>query len=182
MDDPFDALVHIARRSQQAAGELPEKETTQSLWTGFGFELFGHRFVVELGEVAELMRIPSFTTLPEVKPWVAGVANVRGRLLTIVDLADLFGQGSAVPRNQRRVLVVDREEDYFGFVVDESLGMLHFPREGHEEEAEEIEEIYRPFIRGSFHSAGVAWPVFSLVSLLEDERIVNLAEETSIAL
>lgn len=179
--DPFDTLVNLARRSQKAGGALPEKETTRRLWTGIGFGLFDRRFVVELAEVAELMRIPSFTTLPETRPWVMGVANVRGRLLTIVDLAVLFGQGSAMQRTQRRVLVIDREDDYFGFVVDESLGMQHFPREGFEEQVdEEVDEKYAAFIKGSFVSGGITWPVFSLFALLDDERIMNLAGSTSV--
>lgn len=174
--NPFASLSDIARRSQEVARELPPKKATQTHWTGIGFNLLDSRFVVGLEEVAELMRIPHFTALPEVKPWTVGVANVRGRLLTILDLAIFFGQGSNVTRSQRRILVVDREEFYFGFLVDESLGMQHFPRDSLQQDPGEMDEKYYPFLRGSYQAAGVHWPVISLLSLPQDPRFDNLAE------
>lgn len=174
--NPFASLVELARRSQEVARELPAKKTTQTHWTGIGFNLLDSRFVVELGEVAELMRVPQFTALPEVQPWTTGVANVRGRLLTIVDLAIFFGQGSNVSRSLRRILVVDREDFYIGFLVDESLGMQHFPRDSFQQDPGEVDEKYNPFLTGSYQIAGVHWPVISLLSLPQDPRFHNLAQ------
>lgn len=174
--NPFAALVELARQSQKAARELPAKKTTLTHWTGIGFNLLDCRFVVELGEVTELMRIPQLTRLPEVKLWVTGVANVRGRLLTILDLAIFFGQGSNVNQSQRRILVVDTEEYYTGFLVDESLGMQHFPRESFQQDTGKIDEKYYPFVTGSYQVAGVHWPVINLASFLHDSRFQNLAE------
>ncbi len=174
--NPFASLVDIARRSQEAARELPAKKATQTHWTGIGFSLLDSRFVVELSEVAELMKIPQYSGLPEVKPWTVGVANVRGRLLTILDLAIFFGSGSSVARSQRRILVVDSEDLYIGFLVDESLGMQHFPRDSFQQDPGEVDEKYYPFLTGSYQAAGVHWPVISLLSLPQDPRLQNLAE------
>jgi twitching motility protein PilI len=121
------------------------------------------------------MRIPQFTGLPEVKQWVTGVANVRGRLLTILDLAVFFGQGSKMARSQRRILVVDTEEFYFGFLVDDSLGMQHFPRDSFQQDPGEVDDKYNPFLTGSYQVAGVHWPVISLLLLPQDPRLQNLA-------
>ncbi|HJN52144.1 MAG: chemotaxis protein CheW [Pseudomonadales bacterium] len=174
--NPFAALVDIARRSQRAAKELPAEKASQTHWTGIGFSLLDSRFVVDLNDVAELMRIPNLTGLPEVKLWVAGVANVRGRLLTILDLAAFFGQGSNVARSQRRILVVDRDEFYTGFLVDESLGMQYFPSDSFQPDPGEVDEKYHPFLTGSYLVAGAHWPVMNLVSFLQDSRFQNLAE------
>jgi|TARA_Y100000310_G_scaffold324994_1_gene387756 twitching motility protein PilI len=174
--NPFAALVDIARRSKRAARELPVTKAAQTHWTGIGFSLLDSRFVVDLSEVAELMRIPPFTGLPEVKHWVNGVANVRGRLLTILDLAAFFGQGSNVARSQRRILVVDTEDFYTGLLVDESLGMQHFPRDAFQQDPGEADEKYYPFLTGSYQVAGAHWPVINLISLLQDPRFQNLAE------
>jgi twitching motility protein PilI len=174
--DPFASLVDLAKRSQKAARELPAEKATQTHWTGVGFSLLDTRFVVELSEVAELMRMPPHTGLPEVKPWTIGVANVRGRLLTMLDLAIFFGSGSSVARSQRRILVVDSEDLYIGFVVDESLGMQHFPQDSFQQDPGEVDEKYYPFVTGSYSAAGVNWPVISLLLLPQDPRLQNLAE------
>jgi twitching motility protein PilI len=174
--NPFTQLVDLARRSQNASRELPARKATQTHWTGIGFNLLEHHFVVELEEVAEVIRIPQFTGLPEVKSWVSGVANVRGRLLTILDLAIFFEQRSNIARSQRRILVVDTEDVYLGFLVDESLGMQHFPRDSFQQTPGPADEMFSPFLLGSYQVAGVHWPVFSLLLLTQDARFHNLAE------
>lgn len=174
--NPFGVLVQIARRSQQASKELPAKEDSQALWTGIGVTLLDQRFAIDMEEVSELMRMPSATKIPGVKAFVNGVANVRGRLMPLLDLAHFFGSGPSVARSQRRVVVVEGDEIYFGFVVDGSVGMQHFPAESFvEEQSPEVAEPFRPFIKGTFESAGTVWPVISLLSLAEDERFHDLA-------
>jgi twitching motility protein PilI len=101
----FAILTALAQRSQAVAVDLPARENAQTHWNGLGFSLLGQRFVTPMSEVAELMRLPTVTRLPGVKPFVIGVANVRGRLMAILDLAMFFGTSSALPRGLRRVLL-----------------------------------------------------------------------------
>ncbi len=172
---PFATLVALADRSQQLALELPSKGDTQTHWNGLGFSLLGHRFVAPMSEVGELMRVPSSTRLPGVKHFVIGVANVRGRLMAILDLAAFFGSSKSTSRGQRRVLAIEDEEQYLGFIVDESLGMQHFPQDAFEETVE-VEEMFQPFIKGGYRVAGIAWPVLSLEALAEDPDLEKLAQ------
>ncbi len=172
---PFASLVGIARRSQSAAQPLPAKEDAQTHWAGLGFRLLEHQFVVAMDEVAELMRVPETTRLPGVKSWVNGIANVRGRLMAVVDLSAYLGQPSAAPRVQRRILVVEGEELYIGYMVDESLGILHFPRDSYQEGGVELAEVLTPYLEGAYQVAGTVWPVLSLVRLAEDPKLQRLA-------
>ena len=71
-----------------------------------------------MGEVAELLEMPTFTHLPSVQPWVLGVANVRGRLLPIFDLAQYFQGNLTGQRKRHRVLVLEYDEYYSGLCVD----------------------------------------------------------------
>jgi hypothetical protein len=58
-----------------------------------------------MGEVGEVLHEPRCTLLPG-SPWVKGVANLRGRLLPIMDLCGFSAELSPL-RKQRRVLVVE---------------------------------------------------------------------------
>jgi len=136
----------------------------------------GHQFVVPLNEVNEQLRIPQLTRIPGAKLFVGGIANVRGRLMTIVDLPLFFGETSNFTRVQRRVLVIDDEDRYVGFVVDESLGMQHFPSEAFQEEVEtEVDQRIQPYVRGCYRAASNEWPVLSLRALCEDQELEKLA-------
>lgn len=171
----FDTLYSIAERSQKVAIELPARENAQTHWNGLGFSLMGQRFVVPMAEVAELLRVPQTTNLPGVKSFVLGVANVRGRLLVVVDVAAFFGESSAFARAQRRILACEVEEQYFGFMVDEGLGMQHFPRDAFSESAEGVDDKFSPYISGYYTVGGTVWPIFSLARLAEDPALEKLA-------
>jgi twitching motility protein PilI len=173
--DPYQTLISIAQRSQDVAQELPSKKDTQTHWMGLGFWLVDNRFVVPMEEVAELVKIPHTTHLPGVKPWITGVANVRGRLMTIIDLAQFFGVTSKKSRALRRVFVVEGVGIYYGFIVDESMGMQHFSRESHSGDTGDVDKMYLPYIDGSYLAAGVHWPVLSLIAVADEVRSGSLA-------
>lgn len=175
--DAFSQLTAIALRSQEVASDLPLRENAQTHWDGLGFNLLGQRFVVPMSEVGELMRLPPQTRLPGVKPFVTGIANVRGRLMAILDLAAFFGESSALATVQRRVLAVEDDDLYFGFMIDESLGMQHFPSDAYSEMVEGISEIFLPYLEGSYTIGGLVWPVLSLSKLAADPGLETLAVE-----
>lgn len=172
---PFEKLLAIEVRSQEIMGELPPKEDTQLHWAGLGFNLLGQRFVIPVDEVAETMRVPQATRLPGVKEFVVGIGNVRGKLMAVLDLAVFFGRVSEFARNQRRVIAIEDEDQYFGFIIDESLGMQHFPSDAFDTSVDDIDDMFKPFIRGSYRVAGIQWPVLSLTTLAEHPELEKLA-------
>ena len=118
------------RRCRLLAADLPLQETRLQTWSGIGFRMAEHWFVAPMGEVAEVLQEPRLSRIPGVKPWVAGVANLRGRLLPVMDLCGFLGLGLSVVRKQRRVLVLDHEELFAGLLVDEVVGLQHFALHG----------------------------------------------------
>lgn len=176
---PFAQLLSLAERSQQIGVELPARENARTHWNGLGFSLLGQRFVVPMSEVGELMRVPPTTRLIGVKNFVVGVANVRGRLLLVIDLAVFFGQASTFPKSQRRLFAVGEDEQFFGFMMDESLGMQHFPSEAFSENVDEVPDQFKSFVTGCYNVGGTIWPVFSLEKLAEHPSLVKLAESAA---
>ena len=79
-------LSDIQAATFRNAAQLPLKESAQPEWQGIGFQLGGTRLVSPMGEVNEILKVPKITALPGVKSWLLGIANVRGRLMPIVDL------------------------------------------------------------------------------------------------
>ena len=98
---PFAVLTDIATRSRQRAAGLPAQEEAVELWNGIGFHLAGERYVAPMGEVVEILHVPRYTHIPGVRNFMLGAANVRGRLLPIIDLALFFGLPRAIPQPPR---------------------------------------------------------------------------------
>ena len=174
--DPFNVLTDIARRSREHAAGLPKQEEAVELFSGIGFALAGQRYVAPMGEVVEILDVPRFTPVPGVRPFLLGVANVRGRLLPIIDLALFFG----LPRpagalRERRILVIEQGSVFSGLVVDDVLGMQYFSVDSHVSDPEEPAEAVKPFLRGGYQRSDEVWKVFSTRALAEDEQFLDVA-------
>ena len=172
----FEALTQLAQLSRAGAHGLPGQVDVRPHWSGIGFALMGRNFVVPLGEVSEMLEVPAFTHLPGVQPWVQGVANVRGRLLPIFDMAMFYDQRLTASRKQRRVLILETETLYSGLLVDQVLGMQHFPIDDYQDDAGPVEDDIRPYTAGSYLKDGERWTVFRPALLAEDPRFINAAK------
>lgn len=166
----FDALLDVARHSLRNAAPLPAQVELRTYWSGVGFELFGRRLVVALEEVVETLEMPKLTRLPGVKPWVLGVANVRGRLLPVTDLAAMLG-GERKRNGRRRVMVVERGELLAGLLVDDVFGIQHFPDEDRREVSEKPADL-EPYLVGEFSSETHTWLACSMDKLISDSHFM----------
>jgi twitching motility protein PilI len=174
---PFAVLTSIALRSRQLSAGLPEQEKTAEQWNGIGFMLAGEHYVAPMGEVTEILHVPRFTQIPGVRPFLMGAANVRGRLLPLVDLDAFFElPRSATSPRQRRVLVVEKDDLFSGLVVDSVLGMQYFGVENFTSDTGGVPDRVQPFVAGGYTRNGETWNVFSATELLGDEHFLDVAQ------
>ncbi len=74
-----------------------------------------------------MLGVPAgMTRVPGAKPWIKGLANVRGQLLPIIDLRQFLGSGMTPITRNTRVMVVNHREIPAGLLVDEVLGFRRF--------------------------------------------------------
>lgn len=173
----FQALLELAGRSKHFARGLPAQVAIKPHWSGIGFSLMGRRFVAPMDEISEMLEVPAYTRLPGVQHWVRGVANVRGRLLPLFDLAAFFGSKIGGQRKQRRVLILDRDGLYSGLIVDQVYGMQHFPVDTFSNDTSSLPDTLTPFVQGAYRQGENQWNVFSPASLAGEPRFVNAAED-----
>ena len=171
----FEMLLEIDQRCRLLAADLPSQETRLQTWSGIGFRIGEQHFVAPMGEIAEVLHEPRQTVLPGVKSWVRGVANLRGRLLPVMDLCGYFGHELSAVRKQRRVLVIEHRELFAGLLVDEVLGMQHFPQDSLRVGAQGLAETQiAAFVQGRFEREQL-WCVFSPFALAEAPEFLNVA-------
>lgn len=168
-------LIEISERSRQNAQGLPEQEQTKAIWSGVGFTLNGRNYVAPMDEVSEILQVPRYTQVPGVQTWVKGIANVRGRLMPVMDLMAFLNIPSQLQLKRRRLLAIERGELYSGLVVDEVLGMQHFPQDLFTDEAPPGYEPVADYVKGGFDTEKGFWAWFSLYELARDPRFLNVA-------
>jgi twitching motility protein PilI len=171
----FQLLLDIDQRCRSLAAGLPLQETRQQGWSGIGFRMGERHYVAPMGEVDEILHEPRCAVLPGAKAWVCGIANLRGRLLPIMDLCAFFGHELSPLRKHRRVLVIDFEGVFVGLLIDEVLGMQHFSeRSLMPELAHDSEPRVAPYIQGRFVREQ-AWQVFSPRALVQSPEFMDVA-------
>jgi purine-binding chemotaxis protein CheW len=81
------------------------------------FSVAGEMFAVPMAPVQEIIRVPEVARLPLAPPALDGLANLRGRVLPIVNLRRLFGIEERTHDDATRALVINLGQP-LGFVVD----------------------------------------------------------------
>ena len=171
----FIELLRLADLAQARQSGRRSRDNAQ--WVGVAFELGGERFVAPMGEVSEVLAMPSAVTpVPLSKPWLIGVANVRGRLLPLTDLTTFLSLSApAVRINQRKVMVIDQPELLSGFLVDRVMGIQQFDRDDYVAESLTDDSPFLPYNHGRFEKDGQSWLVFMPSLLTEDNRYLEAA-------
>lgn len=174
---PFDILSDIVTRSVKYAAGLPAQDEAVELWNGIGFTIADTQFVAPMGSISEILHLPKYTSVPGVHSWMLGVANVRGRLLPIMDLAQFFDvKTSNAKFRDKRVLIVEHGEILSGFVVDSVHGMQYFSADSFIEDAgATLQKSIQPFIKGAYTKSNCQWNVFDTFTLTNNEKFLDVA-------
>ena len=172
---PIGILQDIEQRSRRMAHGLPQQAAIKAEWIGIGFRLGEQRMVVPLDEISEILTSFSMSRVPGAKSWVLGIANVRGNLLPIMDLAGYLRGERVKLRKLSRVLVVEHEDINAGLLVDEVLGLRHFPEENRLPGMVETDISVSPYLDCAYRVDNEEWPVFSMHKLARSPLFMQVA-------
>lgn len=87
------------------------------------FSVAGEMFAVPMAPVQEIIRVPAVAQLPLAPPSLLGLANLRGRVLPIINLRGLFGCAEREHDDTTRALVIHIGQP-LGFVVDKVASVI----------------------------------------------------------
>jgi twitching motility protein PilI len=172
---PFEALHDYELRSLQHVAGIPEQIDAPGSWRGIGFRLGSRIMVSSITEVNEILSFPSLTVVPGTRPWLLGVANVRGNLVPVVDLRAYVEGEKSVHNDRSRVLLVKQMGGAVGVVVDEILGQRTFNDSHLLESLSEEDERYAKFIPQFFDWGGTPYRVFSMSALVRSRDFTQAA-------
>ncbi len=115
--------------SKQNAGD--EKKVLDEGVQYICFAVGGRRLAVAIVSTAEVGYVPEIAPLPDLPNWAAGVSNVRGEIVSMVDLAVFLKYRERIEDPKRRRLIVLQHGDMkAGIIVDAVFGILYSLRPG----------------------------------------------------
>lgn len=93
------------------------------------FEVEGQVFGLDIMSIREIRAWTPTTRLPRVPHYVAGVVNLRGTVLPVVDLAARLGWSATEPTPRHAIIVTQLGAQVGGWIVDSVSDIVTVPDE-----------------------------------------------------
>lgn len=92
---------------------------SEKIYEILSFNLCGRDFAVDVDYVEMVIEKPNITFVPKAREFIKGVINLRGRIVTVVDLTKLLGIEMEKENNNFKNVMILRVGDMeVGFLVD----------------------------------------------------------------
>jgi purine-binding chemotaxis protein CheW len=164
-----DGLLNFADELQRLSSstEAPAPVPELHLVT---FSLDREEFGIPIQQVREVIRVTEITRVPQARPHVRGVTNLRGRILAVVEIRTRMGLPPAEITPQSRIMVVGVHDRVLGILVDAVSQVVKVPTTTL---APAPEEVMSP---GADYITGVARWNSRLIILLDLEKVLLLPD------
>lgn len=135
-----------------------------------GLRIGRETYGVPISLVREIVRVPEITAVPNAQKYVEGVINLRGKIISVIDLRKRFGQADIEPNKKNRIVVVELENRTVGLIVNAASEVLKIP-------PSDIEPPSTVFLNGeNDYVTGVGKLKNRLVILLDLNKVLNSSD------
>src|SRR5881392_314390 len=92
-----------------------------------GFQVERETYGVPITSLHEIVRVPEITAVPDAPDYVEGVINLRGKIVSVIDLRKRLGEKKVNTGKRNRILVVEHNGRLSGLIVDSASEVLKIP-------------------------------------------------------
>jgi len=117
--------------------------------------------------VQEVIRVESVTPVRHAPDSVAGVMNLRGKIVTLLDLGVILGFGKSVVTRESRVFIIEDRNEFIGVLVDSAGEVIEVAPEQEESLPINIRATQSRFFQGVCRAGG------HVIALLNPGEILN---------
>lgn len=154
----------------QALGRVPEAaETAGEHVEVVEFVLAHERYAIESRYIREVAPLENLTPLPCTPAFVLGIVNLRGEILSVIDIKKFFELPEQGLTDLNKIIVLQSGGMLFGILADAIAGVRRIPVAGIQPSLPTLTGIREEYLRGVTPERLV---VLDAERLLTDENIV----------
>lgn len=154
--------------------ELSEREGKKHAVRMLSFSLGGENYCVHIRDVKEVVRVNRITRVPNTPEFIIGVMNLRGEIISLVDIAYFLGLAGKELTREARVIVTDVKGKSMGVVVDRIKETLYVEEKSIQPTVATIKGRRATYTKGEVKTAAEILAVLDLEKILECEEIEKL--------
>lgn len=161
-------ILHARACLLAGGGKADAKSPRQSLEV-VEFILGPEHYALESSYIREIHPLSEFTPLPCTPAFVLGLVNVRGQILSIIDIKKLFDLPAKGLTDLNKVIVVHADHMELGILADAILGVRSIPLEELQPALPTMTGIREEYLKGITRDPMV---VLDTAKILVDEKIL----------
>ncbi len=131
--------------------------------------LAGERYAIEARFVVETMPLRELTSFPGLPSFIMGIVNVRGRILTVMDIKKFFDLPESGLTDLHKLIIVRYRELEVGIVADVLLGIQALAQERMQPSLPTLTGIREKYLAGVTDEGTI---VLRVEKILSDDRIL----------
>ena len=166
----------------QQEGEQPEhssKETQLQLGRFICVQIAETEMAINLSSIMEAGELSSIRSLPLLPSWLPGITNIRGNIVSVVDLGDFLGCSQPLSSKTQPFLMVSNESLELAITVERILRTRILYQREHNNPENVGDTPFDPFLSGhawykqdeNWHS--IAW--FDLSRFLNSSKLLKIS-------
>lgn len=159
----------ILRARADLLARQPGKEQAGDTLEVVEFMLANERYGIESGYVREVCPLKDYTPLPCTPPFVLGLVNVRGQIISVIDIKKFFELPEKAITDFNKVIIIHDYTMQFGILADSILGVQEIAVRDIQPPLPTLTGIREEYLRGV---TGERTVILDAGKLLADKKII----------
>ncbi|MBU1163355.1 MAG: chemotaxis protein CheW [Proteobacteria bacterium] len=166
----------LKERARVLALESRDETVKQEFTEIIEFRLASETYGIETAFVRESFQLKDFTPLPGTPPLVLGIVNVRGQILSVLNIKNLFDLPGNGLGELNKLIIICNDRMEFGILADEIIGVRNIILSKLQRSPTTLEGLKEEYLKGITNDRLI---VLDAEKLLSDKNI-TVNEEVSI--
>ena len=159
----------LRARAKSLSREPERKGEAEEYIEVLAFLLAHETYAIETQFIREVYPLTDLTPLPCTPDYIFGIINIRGQILTILDMKKFFDLPEKGLTNLNRVIVVEEQGLALGILADEIIGIRNIPKSGLNPPLPTMTGIHAGYIKGV---AGEGIILLDMERFLNDSQLI----------
>jgi purine-binding chemotaxis protein CheW len=125
---------------------------------------------MDILKVQEINKLIEMTRVPQAPEYVLGILNLRGEIVTIIDLGKKLGLKSTELSNKTRNIIVSSNEEHIGLMVEQISDVFQAEWENVDAPPANIGGVQGKYFTGVFKTKDRLIGILDVEKVLEEEN------------
>lgn len=125
---------------------------------------------MDILNVQEINKLMDMTKVPQSPEYVTGILNLRGQIVTVIDLGKKLGLTSTNLSDASRNIIVNAENEYIGLLVSRISDVVEAKWDKVEEPPANIGGVQGAFFKGVFKTKDRLIGILDVTKVLAEEN------------